>query len=226
MRQTLISPARWIAVTLTLSLAGFESRLHADLLTNGSFENATGGSPDNWNPSGNLQVISGQGETDGVRALAFSFNNVPSTGVIFQSFTTVVGTQYNLTFDFGKYSVNQPLQQASLDVDVFDGAGFAGTQLLDQTVIDLTPGTGDPDSTDSADVYSSFQFNFSALSTTSTLRFTDVSDAQAAGGGFDAMLDNVSVTAVPEASSFAFLSLATAFFAATRSGRLGRRKRH
>jgi len=72
-------------------------------VVNGSFESSTGGLPDNWNPTGNMQVISTQGETDGVGALAFSFGNAPSTGVIFQTFSTSAGVQYNLNFDFGKW---------------------------------------------------------------------------------------------------------------------------
>lgn len=180
---------------------------HADLILNGSFENATGGIPNNWISTGNLQVISSQGETDGINALAFSFGNIPSNGAISQSFATVAGTSYSLTFDFGKYSINQPLEIARLQVDFFNGTGFGGLQILNQLVTDGTPSTGDPNSTDSASVYSPFQFGFIASGTTSTLRFTDLSDAQSFGGGFDAMLDNVHLNAVPEPSSIALISL-------------------
>ena len=150
---------------------------------------------------GNLQAVTTQGETDGVRAVAFSFANLPSNGEISQSFSTLVGASYRLQFDFGKYAINQPDQVARLDVDVFDGVGFGGTSLLDQTVVDASPGLGDPDSTDSPDVYSAFSFSFVAQGANTTLRFQDFSDAQVSGGGFDAMLDNVSVTIVPEPSA-------------------------
>ncbi|WP_345326919.1 hypothetical protein, partial [Novipirellula rosea] len=162
-------------------------------LVNGSFENSTGGLPDDWNPTGNVQVVTSQGETDAAHSLAFSFGNLPSNGVISQTFNTVAGTAHKLSFDFGKYSINQPSQSASLDVDVFDGAGFGGAHLLDQTVIDVTPGSGDANSTDSSDVYSNFEYFFFATSALTTLRFSDTSDPQVAGGGFDAMLDNVKV---------------------------------
>lgn len=185
-----------IGCTLTFFLIGV-SQLQADLLLNGSFEESSG-APTDWNPTGNLSVISSQGETDGVNALAFSFGNLSSNGVISQSFATAPGTTYMLNFDFGKYSINQPLQFARLDVDVFSGIGFGGMQLLDQTVADGTPGSGDADSTDSAALYSMFEFSFLADGNNSTLRFSDVSDAQVSGGGFDAMLDNVRVSAVPE----------------------------
>ena len=203
-----------IAAISLISNAVLLKTAQADLILNGSFENATGGLPDNWISTGNLQVTSSQGETHGVNALAFSFGNLPSNGVISQSFATTAGTSYSLSFDFGKYSINQPLQIARLQANVFDGTGFGGLQILNQLVTDGTPSIGDPDSTDSPNLYSSFQFGFIASGTTSTLRFADLSDPQSVGGGFDAMLDNVRVSAVPEPSSFALLGLsAFALFA-------------
>lgn len=190
---------------LAASLTAETSHVEASLLTNGSFENST----NDWNPSGNLGVSSSQGESDGAFALAFSIGNTASNGFISQTFSTITGVQYLLTFDFGKYSINQPLQVARLDVDVFDGTGFAGTQILDVTVSDTTPGSGDPNSTDSSDVYSSFQYSFVALGSESTIRFSDTSDPQDINGGFDAMLDNVAInaSAVPEPSSAALMAL-------------------
>ncbi|MCA9158196.1 MAG: PEP-CTERM sorting domain-containing protein, partial [Planctomycetales bacterium] len=76
---------------------------------------------------------------------------------------------------------------------------------------------GEPNSTDSPSVYSPFQFNFIASGTISTLRFSDFSDAQSGGGGFDAMLDHVRVAAVPEPTSLTLLGLSVFAF-------LGRRK--
>ncbi len=192
----------------------------ADLILNGSFENATA----NWTATGNLQVISTQGETDGANAVAFSFNNLPSDGVISQSIATIVNTSYKLSFDFGKYSINQPLQVARLQVNVFEGSGFGGSPILNQTVDDATPATGDPNSTDSPSLYSPFQFTFIASSTTSTLRFSDISDAQAGGGGFDAMLDNVHVTAVPEPASLTLVGLSIVAFRGRRKTRRAERK--
>lgn len=202
-RLVCIATLALIAHSVTTKLA------QADLILNGSFENTTGGLPDNWVSTGNLQVISAQGETHGANALAFSFANLASDGVTSQTFGTIAGASYSLEFDFGKYSINQPLEIARLQVDVFDGTGVGGLQILNQLVIDGTPGTGDPDSTDSASVYAPFQFGFIASGTMSTLRFADLSDPQSVGGGFDAMLDNVRVSAVPEPSAFAFLGLST-----------------
>ena len=66
----------------------------ADLIVNGNFESSTAGQPDQWNPAGNLQVITSQGETDGSYALAFSFGNVPSDGSISQTVPTTASTSY------------------------------------------------------------------------------------------------------------------------------------
>lgn len=203
-----VSTSRKAARLCTIiALALFSSPALADGLLNGSFED----SANNWNPSGNLAVIGNQGETDGAFALAFSWGNLPSDGEIWQSFATVAGLTYRLSFDFGKYSINQPNQVARLDVDVYDGADFAGTVLLDTTVTDSTPGPGDPNSTDSPAVYDPYAFDFSAPGTTATLRFRDTSDAQVSGGGFDAMLDHVGVAVVPEpATSALFIGAAGA----------------
>lgn len=185
---------RQIPLLLLASFALSQSACWANLVVNPSFETGFG----SWTATGNLAVITGQGETDGSSAAAFSFLNLPSTGVLSQSFATTLGQAYSLTFDFGKFGVLSP-DTARLEVDVFDGVGVAGTNLFNQTLEDTTPGNGGT-STDSPDVYSSFQFNFTAQSSMATLRFTDNSDAQTVGG-FDAMLDNVSV-AVPEPTAF------------------------
>ena len=166
----------------------------ASVLVNGSFENHTSGVPDSWTTSGNLGITSTQGESNGSFALAFSLGNLVSNGVLSQTFTTLPGQSYILSFDFGKYAVAQPTTVARLIYDVFDGSGFAGGTLLNGTVTDSTPAN----STDSPDVYDPFSFGFVAVGTSATLRFTDTSDPQTAGGGFDAMLDNVAVISVPE----------------------------
>ena len=183
-------------------------KTNAATILNGSFENATSGLPDDWNPSGNLRVVNSQGQTDGSFALAFSFDNLPSDGQIWQTFVTVPLTTYNLSFDFGKYSVNQPDLFARLQVDIFDGAGFSGTVQVSKLVED--------DTNMVSGFYNSFQYEFTALSASSTLRFQDFSDAQVPGGGFDAMLDKVGITAVPEPSTTALLIGGVALAAALR----------
>lgn len=196
------------ALSLVFCCWGLLADTRADLIVNGSFENAAGWQPDSWNPVGNLQVISSQGETAGSYALAFSFGNVASNGSISQTLVTTAATSYWLAFDFGKFSVNQPNETARLQVEVFDGQGFGGSLLLNELVSDSTPGPGEPNSEDAPSVYSAFQFMFTAQSGSSTLRFVDLSDAQVVGGGFDAMLDNVTVSVVPEPSSFLCLLFA------------------
>jgi hypothetical protein len=198
--------ARTLPFILVLMLAPHHAGA-ASVLLNGSFESLTGSLPDSWTSTGNLATSPSQGTSDGTYAIAFSIGNVPSTGVLSQTFNTSAGLTYTITFDFGKYSVNQPDQVARLQVDVFNDAGFSGSVLLNQLVTDSTPGPG----TSSADasVYDPYQFNFTAATGTTTIRFSDLSDAQVPGGGFDAMLDNVAIEAVPEpGTSFLFSLLA------------------
>ncbi|MEW4490512.1 PEP-CTERM sorting domain-containing protein [Thalassoglobus sp. JC818] len=180
----------------------------AGLITNGGFEAATAGLPDDWNSTGNLRVVGNQGVTEGSLAVAFSHGNLPSTGALWQTFATQAGVEYLLTFDFGKYSVNQPNQAATLYVDLINGAGLGGTSFMFDVVTDSTPGPGN--SSPSADVYNSYSYWFIAVSSSTTLRFADYSDPQTAGGGFDAMLDNVDVNpfnTVPEPTSMALFGL-------------------
>lgn len=89
------APACRILIAWAVSVIGAP----AAVLVNGSFEGSAG----SWNPSGSLQVIDSQGETDGASALAFSWGNQPSTGEIWQSFATGAGLAYRLSFDFGKW---------------------------------------------------------------------------------------------------------------------------
>lgn len=194
------------------------SNANANLVSNGSFEDVTGGLPDSWSVVGNVGIAGAQGLTDGNVAVAFSLGNKPSNGFIHQELTTVPGVEYRLTFDFGKYSVNQPTEVARLEVGVFDSTtvgGFGGPVLLNQLVTDNTPGPGNsvPDET----VYDPYVFTFTAGGSSSTLRFVDLSDPQGPGGGFDAMLDNVVVAAVPEPAAAGFLAALCSL--------LGRRRR-
>lgn len=170
----------------------------AAVIANGSFESFSGSVPDSWVVSGNLGISAAQGTTDGSFAVAFSIGNLPSTGVLSQTFTTIPGGSYMFSFDFGKYSVNQPNEVARLGYDIFDGTDFTGALLLGGTAIDDTPGIGDANSPSSSAVYNPYLLAFTATGTSATVRFTDTSDPQSGGGGFDAMLDNVVVTLVPE----------------------------
>jgi len=196
---------RWLLGLLFIFPA---AHAYADLLHNESFESFTAGLPDDWNASGNLAVINTQGASDGAFALAFSFGNLPSNGSIWQTFATVAGMDYRLEFDFGKYSINQPNEVARLLVDIFDGDDFFGETLLSETVTDATPGLGDPNSTNSPEVFDPYLYEFTAIGILSTIRFEDISDPQSPGGGFDAMLDHVRISEIPEPSSVSFFTLA------------------
>jgi hypothetical protein len=221
---------RTVLFVLSILSSAIVKPLDAGLITNGSFENSSGGFPDDWISTGNMTVVPHQGHTDGLLALAFGHGNLVSNGIIYQTFSTTMGTIYDLTFDFGKFSQDQPLQAARLEVEVFDGSGFAGAQLLHFTAVDTTPESGDPNSIDSPSVYKPFHLTFTATSGFSTLRFVDISDPQLIvdpGDFFDAMLDHVNVeiatAAVPEPSSFAIIGALLASIVAFRNGRSMRR---
>ncbi|TWT42700.1 DUF642 domain-containing protein [Botrimarina hoheduenensis] len=183
-----------------LALAGAMTTLaSANLIANGSFETAAGSTPALWQAVGNLDLSAGQATTDGLLAVAFSLGNVPSNGSLAQTVATTPGATYEIAFDLGKYSANQPIEVARLAVDIFSAAPLPAADtgdLIAATVLDNTPGPGV--STPDATVYDSYVFSFVATSNSTSVRFLDLSDAPSSGGGFDAMLDNVTLTAVPE----------------------------
>lgn len=193
--------SKFFALAILFAVCCIGQISSADVVENASFESGSAG----WTVSGNMNVVNNQGQTDGLSAMAFSWNNQPSNGILSQMLTVEPNTTYDLEFDFGKFSVNQAGVAARLQVDVFD-TDFAGTNLLSQIVEDFTPETGV--SSADASVFSPFEFSFTSITGTAVLVFTDISDAQISGGGFDAMLDNVRASAsVPEPAGCAFLLL-------------------
>jgi hypothetical protein len=213
LHRVAISLAVALAVGAVASLAGVAraDSISDPLLANGSFEDGLNG----WESSGNLAVLSGQGETDGFYALAFSFGDLPSNGVLWQDIQTEEGVTYVIDFDFGKYAVEPSTGVARLRLDVLDVIGGGS---FSQTFSDATTGDG---TSDFSSVYDSHRFTFVATGGITRLSFADLSDAQGLGGSFDAMLDNVSATAaVPEPGTIGLLALGVSALAL----RLRRRK--
>lgn len=174
-----------------LGLTCLAAPASANLLLNGSFEDVFGS---DWTITGNGGRSNGAGlnfvATDGTWGCNFNGGDREPNAVLFQTFATTVGNEYDLSFDFGKWYSGGGL--AALQVEVLSGA----TTVLDQTVSDETGAVG-------SDIWTTFQFHFVATDTTTTLRFTDRSNAT---NGFDGFLDNVSV--VPAPSSGLAFSLA------------------
>jgi hypothetical protein len=129
-------------------------------------------------------------------------NNDGSGLFVYQSFTTVASQQYALSFWTAPANDSVNL---NLGIDVFDGAVTVGTgdgDLVDQTlnVVYTTANNG----------WTKTTYNFTATSTSATLRFIDqglVTDATSSAGG-DQLIDSVSITAIPEPAT---LGLITAF---------------
>ncbi|MEO8614255.1 MAG: DUF642 domain-containing protein, partial [Luteolibacter sp.] len=146
-----------------------------NLIVNGSFESDFTG----WTPSGSTRIENpgASFSTDGTKILSYSVGNAPITGSIFQSFTTVPGTTYQLNFDLGAYGAIYLDQTIRAKVD-----GLA--TLLNQT----TSVSGVP----SVMIWSPKVYTFTADSTLTTLTLTDVS---ASGNSIDMFVDRVSIVA-------------------------------
>ncbi len=187
-------------VVLGLAMAmAFSCAADANILTNGSFEDAGNSHKIGWSFSGNASVSSygsstyNGGASDGSWAIiANSGNNTPNA-VISQAFATIIGKTYQLTFDIGKYINSSGAAQAELRVI---GLG----DLINTTVSDPVGSGGANDPLEYAD-FTHVSFLFTADSTSTTLQLTDTSTN--GGLSFDLVLDNFVVTAIPEPATFA-----------------------
>ena len=171
----------------SLTVACAAAPASANLLQNGSFENAL--SAADWNIVGNAVRTDKSPypfiASDGFWAINFNSGDSTPNGVLSQTFSTVAGQQYDLSFAFGKWAFGGGT--ASLQVEVISG----GAVVLDQLVSDSTGSEG-------AEVWNSYQFAFTATDASTTLRFTDRSNATAS---FDTILDNVVVVPAPGAAA-------------------------
>ena len=109
-----------------------------------------------------------------------------SAGSLSQSFSTVIGQRYNVKFDLaGNPDGGPALKQMVVTINDVDAATF-----------DFTTGA-----TSRANMgWIGNQYNFTATSTSSTLKFTSLTQTPSGPA-----LDNVSISAVPEASTWALL---------------------
>jgi len=160
--------------TITVNPAGGGSG--TNLVQNGSFESDFA----NWNISGNqvIQSSSPYAATHGSKLVGFNGANTAPNAVLSQSFATVAGQSYTLSFDAGTLSYVSSQQRVQVSAD---GAGNVLSQL-----ITLNAGTG------GNNVWSARTFNFTANSATTTLTFRDQSSTT---NGLDLTLDNVKVIA-------------------------------
>lgn len=110
------------------------------------------------------------------------FTNAGAAGGIEQSFATSIGQTYSVTFDM---ATNPAYGQSC--IAVFAAGSF---QIFTPTV-----GPGQ--------IWHSYSWNFTATSTTTTLKFQEANSGQTVYNG----LDNVAVNAVPEPASLTALGL-------------------
>lgn len=145
------------------------------LLANGSFEsNYTG-----WNVTGNHRIESASPyvPTDGARLVAFNARDLTPNGVISQSFATVIGETYTLTFDAGLLAYNTSTQRLLVNV-------MGKINRFSQTYTTNGNSSGN-------NIWISHSLTFVADSTSTNLSFEDNSPVSSS---IDLLLDNVSVT--------------------------------
>jgi hypothetical protein len=175
---------------------GLSSGANANLITNGSFENGPttfGVAPDNWVVAGNA----GYGTTtfdalftppDGARSVTLGYDNTGVTGgTISQSFATLVGVGYDVSFHL---AVNgDPVPPFSMIAEAFGLSGALNSIAITQS---------------SPPSYQLYGFSFVADALTTTLSFTDVS---VTSYRLDGHLDNVIVAQVPQPATLSLLGL-------------------
>ena len=161
-----------LAGLLLLALQG----AHANLVQNGSFESGLS----NWTASGAVEARTDEQPTDGVAMAVFNWGDVAPSGVLSQTVATAAGTRYLVSFDYWGWAA--PHTQR-LNVSV-TGGGSAVLFAAALSAVGANPANP-----------TTYTFEFTAVDTTSTLRFDDVT-AFADGISSDLALDRVALDAV------------------------------
>jgi hypothetical protein len=175
-----------------LALGGlWGSTAQAAIITNGDFSLGSAG----WIFTGDVIVANSpayvgccaSGDTGTGNFAAFGGGDEPDNGVIQQSFATTPGANYELSFQYGAFSSPAGLGAQSLAISV----GDLNTTLTDPTSV-----------RDLSSLFTTYEYDFTATGALTTITFTDTSSVT---DSIDAMLDNVSVTAVPEPLTLSIL---------------------
>jgi len=159
------------------------SQASANLINNGSFESGSSG----WGVSGNVWFDSVL-VSDGASSVDFNQYNTGGNAVLTQYFSTLVGASYQLEFDFTAHGGGSGPQLLNVQL------GTAGS-LLNATIADIDPPPY---------VWETYTFDFIASSTSTLLRFQDITTNSI---GSDGHLDRVSVVATPEPATLGLLAI-------------------
>jgi hypothetical protein len=182
----------------------------ANLLVNGDFE-AGGGSLAGWTITGAMAVGTGAEyapccETSGSEPAysgnhfaTFGASDIEATNAITQSFATVIGKRYDVSLRYGALG---GAGTQGINLNISDGFGFA---FFVSAINDL-------DAT-----FTTFTTSFIANNTSTVIGFSNFSGPD----GIDPILDDVSVTTVPEPASWAMLIAGFGLV-----GAVARRQRH
>jgi hypothetical protein len=125
--------------------------------------------------------------TGGLQAAFFGADDKVG-GSIYQDITTVAGQKYQISFEYGAIAAASP---QSLRVSILDGVNTLNTASVSAT------GTFDR-----AAILTGYGITFTAASGTTRLSFLDTSTVTTS---VDGVLDNVSITAVPEAGTISMM---------------------
>lgn len=191
--------------SILFASAGLSSVSAVELINNGGFETGNySGWTINFTPVNNAALIVTNatfGEPrvhSGTYAVNFNANSVPATAVLEQTFATLLGATYQVSFWFGAVSLASNPNVPSINSEIFGANGLTVLASHNYSVVGNHP----------AIPYVNEQFTFVANGTQATLR---LSDTTTQSGALDGVLDDVSVfllaSPVPEPSTWAMMIL-------------------
>jgi hypothetical protein len=143
----------------------------------------------------------------------FGYNSFSNDGLLEQSFATVAGTYYQVTFQAGAFGDPHNGAQQFMTVGVLNSSN----NFLYVTGLSLAPVI------DFTGLFTTFTFTFQATDSLSTLGFLDTTSIAAlqADSPTDTLISNVSVLDVPEPMSMALIGSGVLGLAAVRRRRRG-----
>lgn len=160
-----------------------------NLVVNGGFE---AGDLSGWTSNRYYDVTDIYGVTEGSKAVEFAEGDYAGS-TLEQTITTAVGTAYTVSFD---WKATHPDTSQNLNFSIQDAINVV-SQLGELKVSGGYTGSFNPSAP-----YTHFSTTFVANSALTKISFTDTSFSSYQA---DQMIDNVSVTAVPEPETYAML---------------------